>query len=438
MNKALDTDVLILGAGMAGLTAARSLAQRGLRVIVVEARERAGGRIFSEPVEGGGIVELGAEFVHGRAAELWSLLAEAGVEAVERDGTMLSEEWGGGLAEDDDEEDPFAALEALTGYAGEDMSFAAWLAQSDVREEDRAALLNFVEGFNAADAKRIGIRALGVQQKAEDEIEGMRAWHVRGGYAQLAEYLAARVKEAGVEIRLGTEVLALEWSAGDVCVKTSHGDLRAKQCIVTLPLGVLQRVNLGGISIQPEPQAIAQARRMEMGHALRFTMVWRERWWERSQAADKEALQQMSFFFTPQRMPRVWWVARPEIEPLPTLTGWVGGPKTKELDGKSAEELGEQACVELAEVFAIDTEVVRASLVKTYLHGWSSDPYSQGAYSYVPADALDAPSRMTEPELDTLYFAGEHTDVTGHWGTVHAAIRSGLRVAEQVLKNETA
>ena len=86
----------------------------------------------------------------------------------------------------------------------------------------------------------------------------------------------------------------------------------------------------------------------------------------------------------------------------------------------------------------MDVETIRAALVKTYLHDWSDDPHSRGAYSYVPAGALDAPSRMIEPELDTLYFAGEHTDVTGHWGTVHAAIRSGLRVAEQVLKHSNA
>jgi len=67
-------DVLILGAGMAGLTAARALAERGIRVCVLEVRPRVGGRILSQKVEGGGTVELGAEFVHGRAPELWALI----------------------------------------------------------------------------------------------------------------------------------------------------------------------------------------------------------------------------------------------------------------------------------------------------------------------------------------------------------------------------
>ena len=81
-----DIDVIILGAGMAGLVAARALAERGLRVCILEARQRVGGRVVSQKVEGGGTVELGAEFVHGRAPELWALIDEVGARTVERDG----------------------------------------------------------------------------------------------------------------------------------------------------------------------------------------------------------------------------------------------------------------------------------------------------------------------------------------------------------------
>ena len=68
----------------------------------------------------------------------------------------------------------------------------------------------------------------------------------------------------------------------------------------------------------------------------------------------------------------------------------------------------------------------------THRHDWSLDPFSRGAYSYVVAGALDAPQAMTRPEAGTLFFAGEHTDITGHWGTVHAALGSGLRAAAQI------
>jgi monoamine oxidase len=429
-------DVVILGAGMAGLTAARALGERGLRVVVLEARERVGGRVLSVPDEGGDTVELGAEFVHGRAPELWALIAEAGVRTSERDGTMLRASPEGGLEADSEDaggDAMFAPLEQLVDYSGPDLSFADWLAASDVEGWVRPAVTGYVEGFNAADATRIGVLSLGAQQKAEDLSEGDRSWHVRGGYAQLPEYLAARVQELRGALRLGCEVRAIRWAAGAVSVETSQGSFDAPRCIITLPLGVLQRANRGGIQIDPEPAALAHARRVAMGHATRFTLVFRERWWLHSAAVDAESLEAMSFLFTPGRMPPVWWTSGGEPEALPTLTGWVGGPRAAELEGRSAEELGRAACADLAEIFAVEEAVVYPSLVATYTHDWARDPYALGAYSYVPAGALDASAAMAQPEAATLFFAGEHTDTSGHWGTVHAAMRTGLRAAAQVV-----
>ena len=165
-----------------------------------------------------------------------------------------------------------------------------------------------------------------------------------------------------------------------------------------------------------------------MGHVVRFTMVFRSRWWERSGVDGVETL---NFVFTPGRMPPVWWTAMREGEGLPALTGWVGGPRCEALMGKSAGELGRIGAEALAQAFGMPEDLVRAELVETVSHDWSGDAFAQGAYSYVPAGAMEASGLMAEPELGTMFFAGEHADVTGHWGTVHAAIRSGLRVAEQ-------
>jgi monoamine oxidase len=141
----------------------------------------------------------------------------------------------------------------------------------------------------------------------------------------------------------------------------------------------------------------------------------------------------MSFLFTSRRMPPVWWTTHPEHSPLPTLTGWAGGPRASAFAGRNAEALGHDACRTLAEIFGLSEDRLRAALVSTHTHDWASDPFACGAYSYVPVGALDAPFAMAEPQSATLFFAGEHTDVTGHWGTVHAALRSGLRAAAQVL-----
>ena len=130
--------------------------------------------------------------------------------------------------------------------------------------------------------------------------------------------------------------------------------------------------------------------------------------------------------------PPVWWTPHPE--PSNTLTGWVGGPRADALANLTSSQLGELACEVLAPIFAVAPDFVRNQLVDCYTHDWQRDALSYGAYSYVPAGALDACSKMTLPAERTLYFAGEHTDTTGHWGTVHAAIRSGLRAAQQVLR----
>ena len=428
---------------MAGLAAARALAEAGKRVLVLEARDRVGGRVFTERTAEGVLVEHGAEFIHGRVAELWALINEAGLATVEREGAMLRES-DGRLTDDAEErgDDFFSPLEDLAELAGEDLSFADWLAGSNVPEWQRDALTGYVEGFNAADAGRISARSLGVQQRAEDASEGDRAWHLPGGYAQLPEFLAERVRALGGEIRLGCIVSAVRWREGEVVVTTDAGDLRAAKCVVTLPLGVLQAANAGSaasVRIEPEPRPLFEARRMAMGQAVRFTLVFRERWWERAAAAnpalDPGALRTLHFLFTAERTPPVWWTRHPEPEPLPTLVGWIGGPASEALRGKTAAELAEHACRELAEVFHLPAEQIRAALVSAHTFDWSADLFARGSYSYVAAGALDAPAAMAEPVADTLFFAGEHTDTTGHWGTVHAALRTGLRAAAQVLSS---
>ena len=435
MSLEFDADVLIVGAGMAGLTAARALAERGVKVLVVEARDRVGGRVMTRKVDGGDVVELGAEFVHGRAPELFALMEEARVDIIERGGTILYEDGPGVLvANDGRDEQFFAPLQQLEDSDAEDVPFAIWLEQQPMEPWQKTVLTGYVEGFNAANATRIGIRALGVQQKAEEASEGDRSWHVRGGYSQLPEYLARRVRELGSDVRLNTKVRALRWQEGCATLETSTGAFTAPKCVITLPLGVLQQVNRKrGVEISPEPAAIAHARRLAMGHAVRFTMVFREAWWLDTETLNREELRELSFLFTLGDAATVWWTQHPEREAFPTITGWAGGPRAEALEGKSAGELGRAACVRLAAVFGVEEDVARASLLATYAHDWSGDSLALGAYSYVPAGSIDAPAKMTEPLADTLYFAGEHTDVTGHWGTVHAAQRSGLRVAAQVL-----
>ncbi len=421
-----SVDVLIVGAGIAGLISARTLADRGLRVCVIETHDRVGGRILTTRV-GGEVIELGAEFVHGRPPELLALIDEAGLALAERTGTQMHFD-GTRLHSSDDEDGPTSGpLERLRGFSGADISFQQYLHrdESSLDEQERAQALGYVEGFNAADANEISARSLGVQQLAEEAIEGDRIAHLSEGYDRLPAFVAERVFAAGGEIRCGISVLAVRWRAGHVTVETTQGELVAPRVVLTLPLGVLQA---GRVPITPAPHAVlAAASQMRVGHVSRFTVLFRKPSWQRPGSA----LQELSFLLSPGELPPVWWTSHPE--PARTLTGWAGGPRAQVLLHETEEQLANRAVTALGRILGEPEARLRDQIEACRTHDWSADPASLGAYSYVGVGGVDASARMAEPVEDTLFFAGEHTDTTGHWGTVHGAMRSGLRVAEQIL-----
>jgi monoamine oxidase len=427
----MQSDILIIGAGMAGLTAARTLAQAGRRVTLLEASPRVGGRIHTLR-EANEIIELGAEFIHGKPPELWSLLEEANLETYELDGSTLTFE-DGRLQSRDEEEESTPILEKiedkLETLTGPDLTFAEYLAQNPIPEDRRQAAIGYVEGFNAADHRIISAVALGLQQAAEEAIESDRLFRIREGYDRLPQFLAQKFIEAGGTLILNTLVERVDWTPSHVRIQAqANGQsvtYEAAKAIITLPLGVLQQQS---VAFSPTPDALHEAERLRMGHVRRFTLVFREPFWKRLQPA---ALEQLSFLLSFGSMPPVWWTSHPA--PGNTLTGWVGGPRSEAFANLTSDQLAEAACKALAQIFSLTPTEIRGQLLSCHTHDWQHDALTFGAYSYIAAGALDACSKMTLPADNTLYFAGEHTDTTGHWGTVHAAIRSGHRAAQQLL-----
>ena len=420
-------NILIIGAGMAGLTAARTLAEAGRRVTLLEASSRVGGRIHTIR-EGDEIIELGAEFVHGKPPELWSLIEEANLETYELDGSNLSFE-DGQLQTRDNNEEANEALEKLESWTKPDLTFADYIAQHSFPNHQCQTAIGYVEGFNAADHHIIGVASLALQQAAEDAIDGTSIFRLRHGYDRLPHFLAQKFTEAGGHLIFNTLVERIDWSRNHVRMEANtNGQLvhfEAPQAVITLPLGVLQQKS---VTFVPTPDVLHEAQRLRMGHARRFTLLFRESFWTQLKPA---TLSDLSFLFSFSSIPPVWWTSHPAQSN--TLTGWVGGPRSEALAHLSPEQLGETACNELARIFSLDAANVRSQLIACHTHDWQRDALTVGVYSYVPAGALDACSKMTLPADNTLYFAGEHTDTTGHWGTVHAAIRSGQRAAHQIL-----
>lgn len=412
-------DIVILGAGIAGLAAARKLAEAGLGVILLEARTRIGGRIFTMRSPATDLpIELGAEFVHGRPPELLDLIQEAGLTLFEREGEFVCYE-DGKLGDCGFFGEAFRVLDNLP--ASPDMTFAEFLAQKRLPDHIAARAKGYVEGFNAADAAIIGTAALLKQQQAEEAIEGDSSFRIIEGYDRLPAYLLERFIAAGGRVHLDTPATAIHWKPGEVRIETGNSilpEIHASRAIVALPLGVL---HAGAVPINPAPpDALTAIRKLAMGTATRITLVFRERFWE-------TCTPDLSFLLAIEETPPTWWTAAPK--PSPTLTGWVAGPRA--LRAPTGRALKDEALSTLATIF--QRADLKSLLVSFHTHDWQADPFSHGAYSYAPKGALHASDELAIPVDNTLYFAGEHTDTTGHWGTVHAALRSGLRAAAQVL-----
>ncbi len=432
-------DVAIIGAGMAGLAAARQLGTAGLRSLILEARNRVGGRVHTLHEAGWPVpIEAGAEFIHGDSKDLQDAIEEARLETHE----VSERHWhaSGGRLQPMDFDVVWEELsKRLQRLHGPDLSFADFLQKhgADLTPLGRTMALNYVEGFNAADASRVSSRWLAESDQAVGGGGGAPG-SLKEGYASLAAWLAETLPVESVEFRLNTAAATIHWSAGKVEIETQstrtpHGpsDMVHADCaIITAPLGVLQAKpgTPGAIHFEPEVTEKRKLwQRLRMGSVVKIVLLFRERFWERG-------VPNLAFLHTPQEPFQTWWTTAPR--PTPLLTGWVGGPAALQVSGQEPKTVLAQALSALAASFSTSRSDLQQLLAGWHLFDWQTDPFSRGAYSYVPVGELDTPARLAEPVEDTLFFAGEATDAKLA-GTVAGAMASGRRAAEGVLQART-
>ncbi len=435
-------DVLVIGAGVAGLTAARVLAEAGLRVLIVEARDRIGGRVWTIRAPSGGPVELGAEFVHGRPPAIFHLIQSANLDVREVGGPRWIRA-ANGLERCDDFFADTRSVLGLMNDRGPDRSFARFLDDccAGGEAEDAAKLwgLEYIEGFHGAFAERISMHSLVRSRKAENEIEGDRSFRFVRGYQSLLQVLKDALPPKLVQVRLNTVVHSVDWSQHRVRVqsRTPRGplELSAPRAIVTLPLGVLQAPAdaPGAVRFAPRLEQKASALHLlYMGQTIRVSMIFSEPWWGRMAAVRVQpgVLRNMSFVYSHQTWFPTWWTQNPSA---PVLTGWAASRRGERLSGRSDLYIKQKALESLAAIFDITHPTLETMLQSWHVHDWQSDPYARGSYSYVGVNGEGAQADLAEPLAATLFFAGEATDTTGHHATVHGAIASGERAARQVL-----
>ena len=423
-----EFDTIVIGAGAAGLMAATHLARAGHRVVILEARDRIGGRIFTRHHDVA--LELGAEFVHGLPPVTWSLLGEAGIEHRELGGTPYRYAVERIQQAENEPSVAFDTLETMSRWyaaqpRGTDLSFKRYLAQAGITGSQAEQARRYVEGFNAADQDKISVAALVRQQAAEDTIQADRLYHLSKGYDALPRYLADAFLNAGGELRLSHPVESIEWRRGAVTVRGAFDTVTAARAVVTLPLGVLKADT---VRFEPSAPGLRKSLSgMEMGPVLRVALLFHRPFW-------KALSPDMFFLFSPGELIPTWWTAHPDA--APQITGWIGG--TSALAGSQGlrgEALVEAALRQLAVMFNWSGEALQAELVAGCTHDWMADPWARGAYSYASVGGVDASTALARNVEQTLYFAGEHTDTEGHWGTVHAALTSGQRAAREVLSS---
>jgi monoamine oxidase len=430
------------------------LAEGGRRVAIVEARDRVGGRIATEHVSMAGAlnsvpIELGAEFVHGLPKATWQLIDEARLATYELRGNHLCYERGRLQAGSEADGDPAGVLEEMMGWLarqppGIDLTFAHYLAIVGIERKRGEQAAAYVEGFNAADANVIGVAALAQQQRAENAIQADRLFHIRAGYDAVPNFLRERFERAGGSVLAGRRVTHVQWSPSGVgvCGADAQGaafECQANQAVIALPLGVLQS---GSVEFRPLPRDILlHAGRMAVGAVLRVSLLFDSKFWTDPAISSRQndaarRFGDFSFLFAREEIFPTWWTSMPD--PAPVLTAWIGGRKALDLQRRMRAHADpfaiRNACLsELANIFELSPQVLENRLVSWHAYDWQSDEFARGAYSYAPAGARDAAERMTVPVDDRLFFAGEHTDVEGHWGTVHGALASGKRAALQLM-----
>ncbi len=434
-----NTDVIIVGAGVAGMAAAVALRRAGINVSILEARDRIGGRVFTrrDPVAGAPI-ELGAEFIHGRPPEILNRVRELDLEPVATSGEDWCEQ-NGQLKPCDMFSDVDALPEKMSDR-GPDESFLDFVQRCcpNVSEETKARARGYITGFHAADPALISVHSLVRGIRADEEIEGERASRIPGGYAVLLEYFRKQLSETGVVIHLNTIVQEVHWK-GDQVVLACHTDeghtsYSARRVLLTLPLGVLQARpdEPGAVRFSPDlPPAKRNALgKLAMGKVMRVSLRFRERFWEELRPTGSKTLADMRFLFSRQDWFPTWWTTMPDRVPI--LTGWAPFHCAEELSGKDASLVFSSACEALRSLFKMDEQEIENLVESAAFHDWQTDPFSRGAYSYVKVGGDTAQADLAAPIEDRLFFAGEATDTSGYHSTVHGAIASGQRAAQEI------
>lgn len=424
MDRTLE--IIIIGAGAAGLIAAVELLKSGHSVTIVEARDRTGGRIHTMNHGFSFSVEAGAEFIHGKQALTRELLGEAGIPFTRVTGDFNTWYDGKPVAEP---EDPHwnSMMEKMEALSSDETleSFLRRNFEPSKYPDLWKTVTGFVEGYDAADISKVSALALREEwQNSADENQ----YRINGGYGALINYLEKRTADLGGRIYLSRSVKAIEWHQGSVRVITREGEVwTGHRALITVPLGVLKN---RGIRFSPDlgPDYDSAIQCLGYGTVTKYLLEFKTSFWDNVVLSKGRKL---AFIFSDAEVP-TWWTQSSNATPL--LTGWKGGPSVLMKPRNSESELT-AAVRSLAYLFECPPSAVEANIVHDHITNWTDDPFSLGAYSYPTVGSNLAREHLSSGVKKTLYFAGEGLFSGSAMGTVEAALQSGRSGCLQILKD---
>ncbi|MBL8079041.1 MAG: FAD-dependent oxidoreductase [Anaerolineales bacterium] len=421
-----EADVLVLGAGIAGLAAARTLADKGLRVIILEARDRIGGRMWTDHSLGLPL-DLGASWIHGvKGNPIAELAKQFGVKTTPTDYENFSTFAADGrelsAGEESEIEDLFdsiyAEVEAMQEDTDADMSlqeaFDEVIARRNLSAEELHRLNFHIQGETSLEYGA-DPDDLSLWNWDQDEELGGAEVVFPDGYNQITDGLAQ-----GLDIRLGVKVDSVRYGGDGVDVETSSGTFGGDKVVVTFPLGVLKQAAIEFDPPLPDSKQNA-IDRLAMGVLNKVYLKFPEVFWD-------ETIEGFGYI---GEKPGEWndWLSFVPYIGEPVLMAFHGGAKGFAIEELSDDEIVDGAMDTLRVIYGDEIP----EPVGFVITRWGKDPLALGSYSHIPpfasGDDLDA---LFAPVDDVLYFAGEATH-REFPGTVHGAYMSGVAAAEEML-----
>ncbi len=400
---------IVVGAGLGGLAAARALEEAGASVVVLEARERVGGRVWSTTMGNGVPVERGGEFIFDGYDELFRLVAELGLELVPRGFVYGSRRpVGHGLGSREALQPTAAAMadvRAERARQGSTGSMADVFAATPIADEDRAMLTaRFTIGLGWR-LDEVSERWPAPQLSADGHSEFAVPHWIRGGNQSVADAIA---RELAGELRLRAAALAVEQDGDGVTVHVGDGTtVRGDAAVIAVPAPIVRRLRL--TPALPPATADAYAR-IGMADITKLHVALDER-------VGPDAIQTAEVPF--------WAYTATEPDGLSSVVGAAaGGPAHRprlDLDSRAPGTFRSRLAAAWPELRLGDDML---------LTSWTLDPWARGAYSYRPVDWSDDAEAALSAPFGRVVFAGEHT---ADEQTLDGTLRSGARAAREVL-----